>query len=97
MQFLIDLIHWFFHGKIAEATKEIMPAPVAATSLTVEIPKKKPLVFDITKEGNPDDFLKDLQSLKPLTQQFEHAREELLQELHRLAPPRRGHTRKDVA
>lgn len=93
---MMDLIHWFFNGKSPDVAESAIAAPVATLEKTEPL-KKRPVIFDIVKEGNPDVFLRDLQSLKPLTQQFERAREELLQELQRLAPPRRRSTRKDAA
>ncbi len=99
MQFLIDLWHWFFQGN--EHKNKL---PIQSVSIDVptqhEIekilpPKPEPAAkesptFDFLKDDASHQFLADLQSLRPLAVQFDKAREDLIRELQRLAPPKKS-------
>ncbi len=91
----MDLIRWFFKGSepIIEPSLQpvsvIEPEPVEAPISTV---KPEVSTFDYLVENSPKSFLEDLQSLRPVTRQFDLAREELVKELRRLAPPKKRRT-----
>lgn len=60
-------------------------------------PVRKNSDFDIRREAESRNFLGDLQNLKPVTRQFEQAREDLVNELKKLAPPKRARRPKQDA
>jgi hypothetical protein len=89
----MDLIRWFFKGNpkiepssqsvsIVEEVREVEP-------VTAPVKKSESPTFDFLKENSAQRLLEDLQSIRPVTRQFDLAREELLKELKRLAPPKR--------
>ncbi|MCG3205889.1 MAG: hypothetical protein KCHDKBKB_02612 [Elusimicrobia bacterium] len=91
MQFIKDLLRWFVNG--GNAKNELQNQPISDTSeshksipLQVQPKNQCSPTFDFLKESRPEDFLIDLQSIRPLAEQFDRAREDLLHELQRLAP-----------
>jgi hypothetical protein len=98
MSFLADLFRWFRGEKTA--AKNEPQSPLVSTSLPepdidefkvqLEDPRlklKKDL--DLEPRLTSQDVMGDLQSLQSLTQQFDRARQELVAELQKLAPPKK--------
>ena len=91
MNFLRDLFRWFLRGERRKNAPSFQPEIKAAEEPIPEI--KEPVqhyqspTFDFLKEHPAHEFLVDLQSIRPLAEQFDRARAELLKELQRLAPP----------
>lgn len=92
MQFLVDLINWFIHGRIEEASVSPVKTSVVETTREDE-PKKQPVnvnvVDQILADGRRKTFLEELKSVEPLGKQFEKDRHDLEQEVKRLAHPRK--------
>jgi len=97
MKFLRDLIRWFFWGERRKNTPssqaEIVKSAQVPEPKVAEIkeptPKYESATFDFLKDNPASDFLIDLQAIRPLAEQFDRAREDLLRELQRLAPPKK--------
>jgi hypothetical protein len=95
MDFIADLVRWFWKGKgikngaISQVVSMEVPPPVIDDfKLPVEkIPNTKDL--DLEPKLTAKDVLGDLQSLQSLNQQFDRARQELVVELQKLAPPKK--------
>ncbi len=93
MRFLIDLFKWFIDGSQAN---DVEPQVVSAPSSSTEpVARKQSYTydFDIMRRPNTEAFLKDLQSIPPSTKQLDLAKQEMIRELKKLAPPRRSPTR----
>ena len=91
MDFIADLFRWFWKGKPQQndSTSRVVSAPIIEPikiSKESSPPKKE---LDFMPSLTSQDILGDLQSLQSLTQQFDHARQELVSELQRLAPPKK--------
>src|SRR5688572_26628049 len=96
MSFLKDLVLWFIRGQINSdsdpsaaalipRTISIRPEPVAAATKK----ERKPKELERNGHERAYDILQELKSIEPVSKGFEKAREEMLQELKRLAPRRR--------
>lgn len=105
MNFLRDLLRWFMWGERRknmpslqpeineikiERPEPASPPPVPVIPEVKAPPTKyQSPTFDFLKDNPSSDFLIDLQSIRPLAEQFDRAREDLLKELQRLAPPKK--------
>jgi hypothetical protein len=100
MSFVKDLINRLFKSPAAPLPSQEMVVVEEIRTVEVAPPpikKIKAPEFDLKKEADPQAFLHDLQSIKPAWEEFDRARADLLQELRRLAPPKRSRFRKDAA
>lgn len=105
MNFFMDLTRWFLGRgtkKNSAPSQPVLkePAPIPTAKELAQKAKGKPSpTFDFLKDNNSADFMIDLQSIRPLADQFDRAREDLLKELQRMAPPKKHKTEifKDVA
>lgn len=95
MNFLRDLFRWFIKGERRKNTASFQ-SENKHDALPAEVPeikqpehKKTSSDFDFLSESSSAEFMLDLQSIRPLAEQFERAREDLLKELQRLAPPKK--------
>lgn len=92
MIFVRDLICWFFRGERRKNAPSFQPENHQETRRP-EVQEPKPTyespTFDFLKDNPSAEFLIDLQSIRPLAEQFDRAREDLLRELQRLAPPKK--------
>ncbi len=89
MNFLMDLAKWFIAGNPIQ--NDSSSQSVFVEQITIPEPMKNvdKLVspdFDFLKDVRTQDFITDLQSIRPLAEQFDRARADLLNELQRLAP-----------
>ncbi len=100
MNFLRDLVRWFIKGERRKNTpssqhenkvpvQKVSIEPAAIPEVTAPETNYQSPTFDFLKENSSAEFMVDLQSIRPLAEQFDRAREELLRELQRLAPPKK--------
>ena len=97
MRFLWDLIRRIFRREPAQPVAEVKEEKTVSIRIEPPSKKKKSEEFDLTKEADPKLFLNELQSMKPIPENLQSAKEEILKELQRLAPPRRKRNQKDAA
>lgn len=94
MNFLWELIQWFFKGSdknepISQPVSVVKETPIEPAEIREPAVNPVSPTFDFLTENTPQDFLKDLQTIRPLAEQFDRAREDLLKELQRLAPAKK--------
>lgn len=96
MNFLTKIFRWFFNGNreivpVSQSVSTVERVPEQPEIPEVKSPKEGSFApnFDYLKENDPQTFLRDLQSIRPVSEQFNQAREELVRELQRLAPPKK--------
>lgn len=90
MSFLIELYRWFVHGsgEVIAATSSDQASSQPEPSPTKQAAPRKTgeIDFDLNRGANVSQFLEDIRSIQPLSQQFSKAREDLLAELKKLTP-----------
>jgi hypothetical protein len=92
MSFFADLIDWFRHGSTPEKNDSISPVVSdVQTEPAHPVPPQPSPIEDLDLEPSltSKDIMGDLRSIQSLTKQFDAARQELITELQKLAPPKK--------
>lgn len=96
MSFLRELFQWFFgtspsveNNAISEPILKLVQTPVEPPFKTPVNESKVKKEFDFETRLSAPDVIGSLESLQSLTQQFDRARQDLISELQKLAPPKK--------